>query len=108
MRTTKGYVCDVCGELINRQRPVFFREKGIENQLCCHPECEGLIHGELPDGPLKEARARLASGGAESIRMKCQEAPEVYSRVVGFFRPVQQWNKGKKGEYGDRVNFKIE
>ena len=27
---------------------------------------------------------------------------EVYSRVVGYFRPVNQWNKGKKEEYHNR------
>lgn len=27
---------------------------------------------------------------------------EVYSRVVGYYRPVQDWNRGKKEEYGDR------
>ena len=30
---------------------------------------------------------------------------EVYSRVVGYIRPVQQWHKGKRQEYGDRVEF---
>lgn len=30
---------------------------------------------------------------------------EVYSRVVGYLRPVSQWNKGKKEEYGDRLEF---
>lgn len=30
---------------------------------------------------------------------------EVYSRVVGYLRPVKQWNKGKQQEYGDRVVF---
>ena len=32
---------------------------------------------------------------------------EVYSRVVGYIRPVQQWHKGKKQEYGEREEFKI-
>lgn len=27
---------------------------------------------------------------------------EVYSRVSGYFRPVKQWNAGKKAEFGDR------
>jgi anaerobic ribonucleoside-triphosphate reductase len=27
---------------------------------------------------------------------------EVYSRVAGYFRPVSQWNKGKKEEFSDR------
>jgi hypothetical protein len=27
---------------------------------------------------------------------------EVYSRVSGYFRPVTQWNKGKKEEFSER------
>ncbi len=30
---------------------------------------------------------------------------EVYSRIVGYLRPVEQWNKGKKDEFGERVTF---
>ncbi len=33
---------------------------------------------------------------------------EVYSRVVGYIRPVKQWNKGKQAEYGDRKEFVAE
>ena len=32
---------------------------------------------------------------------------EVYSRVVGYLRPVKQWNDGKVSEYNDRKLFKI-
>jgi len=32
---------------------------------------------------------------------------EVYSRVVGYIRPVQQWHKGKRQEYGEREEFKV-
>jgi len=32
---------------------------------------------------------------------------EVYSRVVGYLRPVQQWHKGKKQEYQERKEYKI-
>ena len=32
---------------------------------------------------------------------------EVYSRIVGYLRPVQQWNDGKQAEYKDRAVFKI-
>lgn len=31
---------------------------------------------------------------------------EVYSRVVGYLRPVQGWNKGKQEEFAMRKNFK--
>jgi hypothetical protein len=27
---------------------------------------------------------------------------EIYSRVSGYFRPVNQWNKGKREEFSDR------
>lgn len=30
---------------------------------------------------------------------------EKYTRVVGYMRPVNQWNKGKKAEYAMRKNF---
>lgn len=39
--------------------------------------------------------------------MKCPEKVEVYSRVCGFFRPVQQWNKGKKAEFRDRKEYVV-
>jgi anaerobic ribonucleoside-triphosphate reductase len=39
---------------------------------------------------------------------KCMEKTEVYSRVVGYFRPVQQWNKGKQEEFKDRKEFVME
>jgi len=33
--------------------------------------------------------------------------PEIYSRVVGYFRPVKQWNSGKQEEYKNRKEYKI-
>jgi len=30
---------------------------------------------------------------------------EVYSRVVGYFRPVNQWNRGKQEEFSDRLMY---
>jgi ribonucleoside-triphosphate reductase len=32
---------------------------------------------------------------------------ECWSRVVGFFRPVSQYNNGKKAEFDDRITFKV-
>lgn len=32
---------------------------------------------------------------------------EIYSRVVGYLRPVNQWNDGKQAEWEDRKNFEI-
>jgi anaerobic ribonucleoside-triphosphate reductase len=33
---------------------------------------------------------------------------EVYSRVVGYLRPVMMWNKGKKEEFALRKNIKMD
>ncbi len=33
---------------------------------------------------------------------------EVYSRVVGYYRPVQDWNEGKREEFGERRYLRIE
>lgn len=34
--------------------------------------------------------------------------PEIYSRVVGYLRPVKQWNPGKKQEFEERTPFKMD
>ena len=34
-------------------------------------------------------------------RTKCER----YSRIVGFLRPLQDWNEGKKAEWQDRIMF---
>ncbi|OGI02908.1 MAG: ribonucleoside triphosphate reductase, partial [Candidatus Melainabacteria bacterium GWF2_37_15] len=39
---------------------------------------------------------------------ECAENCEVYSRVVGYLRPVNQWNKGKQEEFKVRKTFKLE
>ncbi|TET63663.1 MAG: ribonucleoside triphosphate reductase [Candidatus Stahlbacteria bacterium] len=38
---------------------------------------------------------------------KCGAQSEIYSRVVGYLRPVKQWNKGKKSEFKLRKTFKV-
>lgn len=47
----------------------------------------GYLRGEQPECP------------------HCGEAAEVWSRVVGFYRPVKNWNIGKKAEFVDRQTF---
>ncbi len=41
----------------------------------------------------------------ESDNGKCGKHAEVYSRIVGYFRPVQNWNAGKQEEFKDRLEF---
>ena len=38
---------------------------------------------------------------------KCNEKCEVYSRVTGYFRPVANWNKGKKEEFAERKTYRV-
>ena len=38
---------------------------------------------------------------------KCGLLTEVYSRVCGYFRPVRNWNKGKREEFRERKNYQI-
>jgi ribonucleoside-triphosphate reductase len=35
----------------------------------------------------------------------CGDPAEVYTRIVGYYRPVSQWNKGKQAEYHDRMVY---
>lgn len=38
---------------------------------------------------------------------KCNEKCEVYSRVVGYMRPITLWNKGKQEEKKQRKDYSI-
>lgn len=38
--------------------------------------------------------------------MVTRQRTEIYSRVVGYIRPISQWNPGKQSEYKDRTVFK--
>lgn len=60
-----------------------------EHYYC--PKCDeemGYVKGLVPD----ESRRRC----------------EVFSRIVGYLRPVDQWNKGKKAEFKDRQTFDVQ
>ncbi len=47
----------------------------------------GYIRGERPKCP------------------KCGKQTEIFSRIVGYFRPVQNWNDGKREEFSQRKTF---
>lgn len=44
---------------------------------------------------------------AEDLESKRQPC-EVFSRVVGYLRPVHQWNPGKQSEFKDRRMLKLD
>ena len=45
--------------------------------------------------------------GQHTACPKCGKETEVYSRAVGYLRPVKQWNKGKQAEFSHRKTFSI-
>ena len=53
---------------------------------------------ELPNGDLQLENGTI-------IPAAKRQKTEVYSRVVGYMRPVSSWNKGKRQEFKDRVAF---
>jgi len=44
---------------------------------------------------------------AKSQELRNYQPCEVYSRIVGYLRPVQQWNLGKKQEFKERKEYKL-
>jgi ribonucleoside-triphosphate reductase len=38
----------------------------------------------------------------------CGRDTEIYSRIVGYLRPINQWNNGKRTEFSMRKTFKVE
>jgi hypothetical protein len=88
--------------------------ESVKNAVChdCKKEIE--IDGE----EIKNAVYLSYDNNGEKINVfKCNECYEknpsltnfqkceVYSRVVGYIRPVEQWHKGKKQEFEERKEF---
>ena len=96
-------------------------ETTTENLNICH-DCKKDIlveNDEIKNGVYLayDLPAQTGNGDNKINIFKCNEcyakspaltnfqACEVYSRVVGYIRPVQQWHKGKKQEFGERTEF---
>ena len=46
--------------------------------------------------------------GEQKKCSKCGRKTEVYARVVGYLRPIDQWNEGKQSEFNDRTYYQLE
>ncbi len=46
--------------------------------------------------------------GYHELCPTCQQPTEIYSRIVGYLRPINQWNNGKQAEFSLRENFDTE
>ena len=44
----------------------------------------------------------------EQAKQDEQVPCEVYSRIVGYVRPVRNWNKGKKQEFTERQTYRVD
>ncbi len=92
-----------------------------------------VIHAFLPESPAPEAAKQFVKKAFENYSFpyitltptfsicpthgyiagehftcpECNKETEVYSRVVGYYRPVRMWNKGKKEEFKNRVEYDI-
>ncbi len=55
----------------------------------------------------EEILKRIEELENELINVRGTEC-KVYSRIVGYFRPVKQWNNGKQEEFSQRVTFEVE
>lgn len=89
----------------------------IENKVC--HDCGEKI--EIENEEIENGVFLVYDNAGEKINiLKCNDCYakntgltnfqecEVYSRVVGYIRPVQQWHKGKKQEYEERKEFSPE
>ena len=45
--------------------------------------------------------------GEQKVCPKCGKVTEVYSRITGYYRPVQNWNDGKLQEYANRTEYDL-
>jgi anaerobic ribonucleoside-triphosphate reductase len=62
----------------------------------------------MPDIRLREGGKRYFYRRSSMSNNELKVPVEVYSRVVGYFRPINQWNKGKQEEFRDRKVYRLE
>jgi len=63
----------------------------------------GYVSGEHFHCPYPHTLDELKSVQHEDSKVPC----EVYSRIVGYFRPIRNWNVGKKQEFAERREYVV-
>ncbi|HSW64776.1 MAG TPA: anaerobic ribonucleoside-triphosphate reductase [Dissulfurispiraceae bacterium] len=59
-------------------------------------------------GLREQAAVEIVAMTENSLRAKVRRIPcEVWSRVVGYMRPTSQWNPGKREEFVERREYKV-
>ncbi len=88
----------------------------MEKEILCH-DCK--VAAQIEGEELKNGVIAVYEKDGEKVEVfkcdKCFELNkklegfqecEVYSRVVGYLRPVKQWHSGKQEEFKDRKEYK--
>lgn len=80
-----------------------------KENIVCHDCGRTLEHNEEFMGYEFEGKEyfKCKSCHQKDAVLRNVRKAEVYSRVVGYIRPVQQWNEGKKTEFSDRKEFLV-
>ncbi len=75
--------------------------------IICHDCGKGVEKGAeyMPYEVNGEAKAKCRACYEAQPELANFQETEVYSRVVGYIRPVKQWNKGKSQEFCDRLEY---
>ncbi|MDA3814821.1 MAG: hypothetical protein PF549_00445 [Patescibacteria group bacterium] len=90
------------------------KEQAVEARRCFDCDCEIKMEGsEIKNGVLLQ----YEDNNEEIFVMKCNDCYEknegiigykeceVYSRIVGYLRPIKNYNPGKRQEYEDRKEY---
>jgi len=81
----------------------------MEQEIICH-DCGKTLKNNaeyMPYAVGAQTYAKCKTCHKKEPQLKNFRKTEVYSRVVGYIRPVEQWNKGKREEYKDRKEFVV-
>ena len=102
-------------------------KKAKSNKIGFSGKCHDCREQVIVNVDLDETGELTVSGGAvynskideDLLFLKCDQCferdkvlrnfqpCEVYSRIVGYLRPVNQWNPGKKAEFNNRLNYRL-
>jgi anaerobic ribonucleoside-triphosphate reductase len=76
-------------------------------KIFCHDCGKELGHNEefMSYEAGSQSFAKCKTCHQKDSALRNFQRAEVYSRVVGYIRPVAQWNAGKKEEFSDRAEF---
>jgi anaerobic ribonucleoside-triphosphate reductase len=83
--------------------------KKMENYVC--HDCKKIIESNEEYMPYKvgdEIYVKCKACHQKDSVLRNFRKTEIYSRVVGYIRPVTQWNKGKQAEFEDRSEFVVD